>query len=92
MDAFNPQVTPSGKPIQRGHHVKTTTEIAQAVASGAVVHITIDGVALFRRPDIVSIPVRDMPPLPLGLVWRRADENQRIRALAKVAVSLRSAN
>jgi DNA-binding transcriptional LysR family regulator len=89
MDAFNPRVTPSGRPIRRVLLTRTTTEIAQAVASGAVVHITVDGPALFKRPDIVSIPVRDMPPMPLGLVWRRSGENQRIRALAKVAASLR---
>jgi DNA-binding transcriptional LysR family regulator len=91
-DAFNPPVTPSGKSIQRDQLVKGTVEIAQAVATGRVVHITIDGAALYRRPDIVLIPVHDMPPLPLGLVWRRADENQRIRALAKVATNLRNGN
>lgn len=90
MDVLNPQVTSSGKTIQRIHPVKSMIEIAQAVASGTVVHITLDGLALFQRPDIVSIPVRDMPPLPLGLVWRRADENQRIRALAKVAACVES--
>lgn len=90
MDVFNPRVTPSGKSIRRIHSVKSTIEIAQMVASGAVVHFTIEGLALFQRPDIVLIPVRDMPPLPLGLVWRRADENQRIRVLAKIAGSLRN--
>lgn len=90
MDAFNPQVTPSGKPIKRDRPLKTTIETAQAVASGAVVHITVNGLALFKRPDIVLIPVHDMSPLPLGLVWRRAHANQRIRDLAKVAASLRS--
>lgn len=92
MDVLNPQATPSGKSIQRIHPVKSMIEIAQAVASGTVVHITLDGLALFQRPDIVSIPVRDMPPLPLGLVWRQADENQRIRALAKAAAIVGSRN
>ena len=88
MDAFNPPVTPSGKPIQRTHPVRTVGESLQAVASGRIVHITVGGLPLFRRPDIVLIPVHDMPPMPLGLVWRRADENQRIRAFAQVAASL----
>lgn len=66
MDAFNPLLTPLGKPIRRGHLVQTTGEIAQAVALGRTVHITVNGLAIFRRPDIVRIPVHDMPPLPLG--------------------------
>ncbi|BAJ83031.1 LysR family transcriptional regulator (plasmid) [Acidiphilium multivorum AIU301] len=92
MDVLNPQVTPSGKSIQRILPVKSMIEIAQAVASGTVVHITLDSLALFQRPDIVSIPLRDMPLLPLGLVWRQADENQRIRALAKAAAIVGSRN
>jgi DNA-binding transcriptional LysR family regulator len=92
MDAFNPPLTPLGKAIRRGLVTKTTSEIVQQVALGRVVHITVGGLALFHRPDIVTIPVRDMPPLPLGLIWRRAAENQRIRALAKVATSLRNGN
>lgn len=90
MDAFNPQVTPSGRPIRRDCAIRTVGEGLQAVASGRIVHITVDGIPFFRRPDIVLIPVHDMPPMPLGLVWRRADENQRIRALAKVACGLRN--
>jgi DNA-binding transcriptional LysR family regulator len=90
MDAFNPRATPSGRPIRRAYLAKTISEIVQEVAFGRVVHITVEGIAVFRRPDIATIPVHDMPPLPLGLAWRRADENQRIRALAKVATSLRT--
>lgn len=88
MDAFNPPVTPSGKPIRRDYEVRSIGEAVQAVASGRIVHITVDGLPVFRRPDVVVIPVSDMPPMPLGLVWRRADENRRIRALAQVAATL----
>lgn len=92
MDAFNPRVTPSGRSIVRGNLFKTASEIVQEVALGRIVHITADSVAHFQRPDIVRVPVHDMPPLPLGLVWRRAGENQRIRAFAKIAASLRGGN
>lgn len=92
MDAFIPPVTPSGRPIQRDHLIKTVGECLQAVASGRIVHITVDGEGIprFRRSDTVLIPVHDMPPMPLGLVWRRADENERIRAFARTAASLRN--
>ena len=42
----------------------------------------------FPNDQIVLIPIRDMPPVPLGLIWRTLHENERIRALAKVARSL----
>jgi len=42
----------------------------------------------FPNDQIVLIPIRDMPPVPLGLIWRTLHENARIRALAKVARSL----
>lgn len=90
MEAFTPPVTPSGRPLRRGNLVKSVNEAVQQVALGRLVHITVDGPALFQRHDIVCIPVHDMPPMPLGLVWRRADENQRIRALARIAASLRT--
>lgn len=38
--------------------------------------------------DISLIPIRDLPPLPLGLIWVTAHENSRIRALATVAREL----
>lgn len=40
--------------------------------------------------NIVLVPIRDLPPLPLGLIWRTAHENARIRALAEVASHLAS--
>jgi hypothetical protein len=42
-------------------------------------------VPVFQRKDVRQIPVRDMPPIPLGLIWCTARENAKIRALADVA-------
>jgi hypothetical protein len=36
---------------------------------------------------VVLIPLYDLPPLPLGLVWCRNRENPRIRALNDLAGS-----
>jgi hypothetical protein len=63
-------------------------EIASLVARGRIVHPTGDGVVLFRRDDIVQVPIRDLPPVPLGLIWCTAHENARIRALAATARSI----
>jgi len=49
------------------------------------VHPTSSMVPIFSRDDILLIPIDDLPPLPLGLVWRTSRENPRIRALNEIA-------
>jgi hypothetical protein len=46
------------------------------------------GIPLLRRSDIMLIPIRDLPPMPLGMIWCTAHENARIRALAAIAQSI----
>ncbi len=36
------------------------------------------GVALISRPDIVRVPIPDLPPMPPGLIWCTARQNARI--------------
>jgi hypothetical protein len=50
-----------------------------------MVHPTVIGTPFLQRDDIRLVPIRDLPSLPLGLVWRTADVNARIRTLAGVA-------
>jgi DNA-binding transcriptional LysR family regulator len=70
-DAFHPPFAPSGRPIRRTHLARSSVEGVQLVALGRIVHPTVDGPALFRRRDIALVPIRDMSPLPLGLIWCR---------------------
>jgi hypothetical protein len=44
---------------------------------------------MFVRDDIVLVPIKDLPPLPLGLMWSTAHDNARIQAFAQTARSLR---
>ena len=44
---------------------------------------------MFAREDIRLVPISDMPPIPLGLIWCTADHNARIQALAETVRSLR---
>jgi hypothetical protein len=46
------------------------------------------GIPLFRRPDMVLVPIRDLPPMPRGLTWCTAHENARVRTLAATAESI----
>jgi DNA-binding transcriptional LysR family regulator len=87
-DLIVPRRTPSGRPIRRTHPVQTINEILSLVARGRIVHPTSSGVPIFDREDITLIPITDLPPLPLGLVWATSRENPRIRALNETARAL----
>ncbi len=87
-DLLVPPRTPSGRAIRRTHPVQTINEILALVARGRIVHPTSSDVPIFDRDDIVLIPIHDLPPIPLGLVWPTSRENARIRALDATARSL----
>jgi DNA-binding transcriptional LysR family regulator len=71
-DAIWPPRTPSGRPIRRTLVPLNIHEGVTEVARGHIVHPTMAGIQLFRRDDIALIPIRDLPPMPLGLIWRTA--------------------
>src|SRR6516225_7862897 len=87
-DLLVPPRTPSGRPICRTQPVQTINEILSLVARGRIVHPTSSTVPIFNRDDVVLVPIDDLPPLPLGLVWRTGEENPRIRALNETASSI----
>ena len=82
-DAIIPPRTPSGRAIGRTHPVRGIHELVALVARGRIVHPTAAGIPMFSRDDIVLVPITDLPPLPLGLIWCTAHENARIQALAE---------
>jgi DNA-binding transcriptional LysR family regulator len=86
-DAVIP-ATASGRPIRRVQNPGTFHEYLTLVARGRIVHPTVEAVPLLGREDIVLVPIHDLPPLALGLIWCSAHENGRIRALSEVARSL----
>jgi DNA-binding transcriptional LysR family regulator len=87
-DAFCPPVTPAGRPIDRTRATHSISEALDLIARREIVHITVESVSVVARDDIVLIPVSDLPPLPLGLIWVRAAEHERIRTMADLARQL----
>jgi len=86
--AMVPSQTPSGRPVQvHPTPVRTVGETTSLIARGHVVAPTV-AMQHFPNDQIALIPVRDMPPVPLGLIWRTCHENARIRALANIARNL----
>jgi DNA-binding transcriptional LysR family regulator len=91
VNAIMPPRTPSGRPIRRTHS-RGVYEMQDEIARGHSVHPTLANVVLFRRDDIVLVPIDGVAPLPLGLIWCTGHENARIRALADTARRSRSGN
>jgi DNA-binding transcriptional LysR family regulator len=87
-DALIPPNTPSGRPVGRTRAVGGLHETLALVASGQIVHPTVAGLPLAQRSDIALLPIGDLPPLRLGLIWCTTHENARIGALAHVAATL----
>jgi DNA-binding transcriptional LysR family regulator len=87
-DLLVPPRTPSGRPIPRTQPIRTINEILSFVARGRIVHPTSSMVPIFDRDDIVLLPIGDLAPIPLGLVWCTKRDNARIRALEETARSM----
>jgi DNA-binding transcriptional LysR family regulator len=84
-EAFTPQVTPSGQPIER-RAVVNTLELMTLIARGELVHATVDSLPEYLSfPGIVYVPFADLPPSSAGLVWRTGAETPAIRAFAETA-------
>ncbi|WP_433465311.1 LysR substrate-binding domain-containing protein [Spirillospora sp. CA-128828] len=86
--AMIPARTPSGRAVQvHPTPVRTAGEVASLIARGLVVlpTATMQGLG---NDGIVFLPIRDLPPVPLGLIWWTSHENARVRAFADVARTL----
>ncbi|MFE2226108.1 LysR family transcriptional regulator [Streptomyces kronopolitis] len=85
-DYHVPPVTPAGHALNLGQEVQTCQEILSLVAAGQGVAPLAASVARhYAQPDISFVPLRDLPETSVALVWRTAEENTRIRALAYCA-------
>ncbi|WP_433271231.1 LysR family transcriptional regulator [Actinosynnema sp. CS-041913] len=84
-----PARTPSGRRVPRGQAVATFQELLAQVAAGLGVSPVVESVSRYNaRPDVVLVPVRDMPDSEVALVWRTAEETALVRAFAEVAVEV----
>jgi DNA-binding transcriptional LysR family regulator len=89
MDVFSPPRTPSGRPIRRAA-LRSISEAAVRVATGELVHPTVP--AFFKaypHPGVVSVPIRDLAPATLALVWLNTNHSPRIQAFAEAATGAR---
>jgi DNA-binding transcriptional LysR family regulator len=90
-EALWPSRTPSGRTVPSLDSVYSTSQILSMIARGQLVHPTVRGVWQFERDDLVLIPIRDMPPLPFGMMWCTTHENPAVRLLIDVIAEMQGA-
>lgn len=62
--------------------------VANWLAVREIVQLTMADLTLLRREDLLLVPVRDLEPMPLGLIWAPDHASAAVGALAEVARSL----
>lgn len=87
IDTLVPPHTPSGRRIRRRHIASpSATQLLAIVARGEIIHPTISSFPQhFRHPMVTFVPIRDLPPMKAGLVWRTSDQSAAVRAFARAA-------
>lgn len=87
VDAIIPHTTPLGRPVRRRRlrlTPRTPFEVEALVARGVIVHPTVPSYAdYFRHPDVLHVPIHDMPPVTTGLVWRRGSSDPRLHEFVR---------
>ena len=86
-DAYVPPKTPSGRPIKRTRApVRDFSELVVLIARGRIVQPTVASAASrFSHPNVVCIPISDMPNAETALAWRRRANDPRLLAFIKLA-------
>ncbi len=76
-EATCPHTTPSGRPIRFvDAPVEDTAELLYLLARGRLIHPTVAPFAQhFQHPDVVTIPLRDLPPSTCALAGLKEDES-----------------
>jgi DNA-binding transcriptional LysR family regulator len=85
MDAFSPPFTPSGRPIHRTY-VHSIGEVAIRAAVGELVHPTVPSfLKVYPQPELVSVPIRDLPPSQTALIRLRINKSAKAAAFIQAA-------
>jgi DNA-binding transcriptional LysR family regulator len=84
--AYIPETTPSGRMIERlGVTVRDFSDLVILIARGRVVQPTVASAApRFAHPNVVCLPIVDMPPSSTALAWRRGASDPRLLAFLVV--------
>ncbi|WP_061290931.1 LysR family transcriptional regulator [Herbidospora cretacea] len=81
-----PERTPSGRPVPKGPHGGTFSEMLSLVALGRGVLPVGELTERYHpRPDIVYVPIHDAPPIERGAIWPAAKTTARVQEFVRAA-------
>lgn len=81
LDALIPAQAPSGRPIQREQILTSRQELLTLVSGGAGMAVVGSQATRYHaRPDIVYVPIADLPPIEYGPVWPVGGRTSRVRS------------
>ncbi|MEU5950689.1 LysR substrate-binding domain-containing protein [Streptomyces sp. NPDC047525] len=72
-DEVVPRHTPSGLPLRRAYRLTGVPELMRLLTASTAVHLSVLSVADVAPPTVRVLPVHDLPPASVTLVWRRGD-------------------
>lgn len=87
LQELAPHKTPAGRPIPRAEvRIQEVTELMVAVAHGRVVQpVTAAFAETYQHPEVVFVPIRDLPMSRTVLAWRRRDRHPGLREFLRIA-------
>jgi DNA-binding transcriptional LysR family regulator len=87
VEELIPRTTPSGRPIPRAHEIpRTPSELALLIARGRIVHPTTPAFAEhWGHPNVVYVPIPDMPHTSSGLAWSRGNGDPKVHEFVRTA-------
>lgn len=89
---FVPLHTPSGRLIPRRHVFSSYTEMLELVARHKGAHPVAASLLRFHKhPGVAFVPVRDLAPVDVALVWPAGARHADVRAFAEAAARARAA-
>jgi DNA-binding transcriptional LysR family regulator len=89
-DAFIPPTTAGGRVLTRAPRtLGTPTEINMQVALGSLVHVTVEEwTERHYHPDVVAVPIFDLPPSETALAWLTNLTSPRTSAFVQQAATV----
>jgi DNA-binding transcriptional LysR family regulator len=80
---FIPLYTPTGRLIPRRYAFSSYAEMLELVAQGKGVHPIASSLLRFHQhPGVVFLPIPDLPPVEIALIWPTNTNNPHVQAFA----------
>ncbi|MGW2331087.1 LysR substrate-binding domain-containing protein [Streptomyces sp. NPDC001700] len=84
-DQLVPRVSAQGRPLHRRCTADSIPDMFAAIAEGRAVHPTIASMRAVSHPGVVYVPITDLDPAPVCLVWVTERASSTVLAFARAA-------